>query len=81
MRKILKCEFNMDTACVELVFTDGTVIAIDTIDVENEVADNMYQRSELDWLVYNAPLEYAKLVLNGDPEKYLKAVTEYKRLD
>ena len=31
MRKIRKCEFNMDTACVELVFDDGTVIAIDTI--------------------------------------------------
>ncbi|MBR3998829.1 MAG: hypothetical protein IKI93_10865 [Clostridia bacterium] len=81
MKKIRKCEFNMDTACVELVFDDGTVIAIDTIAMENEVADNMYQRSELDWLVYNAPLEYAKLVLNGDPEKYLKAVTEYRRLD
>ena len=81
MKKIRKCEFNMDTACVELVFTDGTVIAIDTIAVENEVADNMYQRSELDWLIYNAPLEYAELVLNGDPERYLKAVTEYKRLD
>ena len=81
MKKIRKCEFNMDTACVELVFDDGTVIAIDTIAVENEVADNMYQRSELDWLIYNAPLEYAELVLNGNPEKYLKAVTEYKRLD
>ena len=81
MKKIRKCEFNMDNACVELVFTDGTVIAIDTIAVENEVADNMYQRSELDWLIYNAPLEYAELILNGDPEKYLKAVTEYKRLD
>ena len=36
MRKIRKCEFNMDTACVELVFDDETVIAIDTIAVENE---------------------------------------------
>ena len=81
MKKIRKCEYNMDTACVELVFDDGTIIAIDTIAVENEVADNMYQRSELDWLIYNAPLEYAELVLNGNPEKYLKAVTEYKRLD
>lgn len=81
MKKIRKCEFNMDTACVELVFEDGTIIAINTIAVENEVADNMYQRSELDWLIYNAPLEYAELVLNGDPEKYLKTVTEYKRLD
>ena len=71
----------MDTACVELKFFDGSKIAIDTIAVENEVADNMYQRSELDWLIYNAPLEYADLILNGDPEKYLKAVTQYKPLD
>ena len=41
----------------------------------------MYQRSELDWLIYNTPLEYANLILNGDLEKYLKAVTEYKPLD
>ena len=68
----------MDTACVELKFDDGSTIAIDTIAVENEVADNMYQRSELDYLIYNAPIEYADLILNGDPEKYLKAVTEYK---
>ena len=56
-------------------------IAIDTVAVENEVADNMYQRSELDYLIYNDPVAYAKLVLNGDPETYLKAVTEYKSLD
>mgnify|MGYP000414598048 CR=1 FL=1 len=79
--KILSCEFNIDTACVELRLSDGTMISIDTIAVENEVADNMYQRSELDWLIYNAPLEYADLILNGDPEKYLKAVTQYKPMD
>lgn len=79
--KIVSCKFNMDTACVKLKYSDGTMIAIDIIAVENEVADNMYQRSELDWLIYNAPLEYADLILNGDPEKYLKAVTQYKPLD
>ena len=81
MDRLISCEFNMDTACVELKFFDGSKIAIDTIAVENEVADNMYQRSELDWLIYNAPLGYADLILNGDPEKYLKAVTQYKPLD
>ena len=75
---IISCEFNMDTACVEMKLGDGIMIAIDTIAVENEVADNMYQRSELDWLIYNAPLEYADLILNGEPEKYLKAVTVYR---
>ena len=49
--------------------------------VENEVADNMYQWSEPDYLICNAPLAYADLILNGDPEGYLKTVTEYKPLD
>lgn len=68
MKRLLSCEFNMDTACVELKFANGSMIAIDTIAVENEVADNIYQRSELDWLIYNDPAAYADLVLNGDPE-------------
>ena len=81
MKHLISCEFNFDTVCIELRFSDGSMIAIDTIAVENEVADNMYQRSQLDYLIYNAPLEYADLILNGDPEKYLKTVTEYKSLD
>ena len=79
--KILSCEFNMDTACVELWLTDGTLISIDCTAVENEIADNMYQRSELDWLIYNDPAAYADLILNGDPETYLNDVTEYRPLE
>lgn len=67
MTHLISCEFDMNTACVELKFTDGSMIAIDTIAVENEVARNMYERSELDYLIYNAPLEYAELILNGSP--------------
>ena len=81
MKKLQSCEFNLDTNCVELIYTDGTLLSIDTIAVENEYAEDMYQRSELDWLIYNAPLDYARLVLEGNVEKYLKEVTEYKRLD
>ena len=81
MDRLISCGFNMDTACVELKFLDGSMIAIDTIAVENEVADNMYQRSELDYLIYNDPIGYADLILNGNPETYLKTVTEYKPLD
>ena len=81
MKTLLSCVYNMDNCCVELKFTDGSMIAIDTIAVENEVADNMYQRSELDYLIYNDPIGYADLILNGDPENYLKTVTEYKPLD
>ena len=81
MERLISCEFNMDTACVELKFADGSMISIDTIAVENEIADNMYQRSELDYLIYNDPIAYADLIINGNPEIYLKAITEYKSLD
>lgn len=80
MRKILSCEFNLDTTCVELCLEDGMLLSIDCTAVENEVANSMQQRSELDWLIYNDPLEYADLVLNGEIEVYLKAVIEYKIL-
>ena len=81
MKKLLSCEFNMDTACVELKYEDRTLISIDCIAVENEVARNMYERSELDYLIYNDPLSYADLVLNGDLEEYLRRVTDYRPLD
>ena len=81
MRKILSCEFNLDTVCVELRLDDGTLLSIDCTAVENEVANSMYQRSELDWLIYNDPLAYAELILNGEPGLYLKAVTEKTLLD
>ena len=66
---------------MELRFSDGSICSIDTIAVENEIARNMYERSELDYLIYNDPIAYAELILNGDPETYLKTVTEYKPLD
>lgn len=81
MERLISCEFNMDTACVELKFVDGRMISIDTIAVENEVADNMYQRSELDWLIYNKPLEYAQLVLDGNLERYVKGTPEHRLID
>ena len=78
MKTIKSCEFNMDTGCVELRFQDGSMISIDYTAVENEVADNRFQRAELAYLIYNDPLAYADLILNGDVEAYLNAVTEYK---
>ena len=81
MERLISCEFNMDTACVELIFANGSMIAIDTIAVENEVADNIYQRSELDWLIYNKPLEYAQLVLEGNLEEYVQSAAEHRLID
>ena len=69
MKKLISCRLNMDTACVELKFSDGSMIAIDTIAVENEVADNMYQRSELDWLIYQWPRSESE-VRSLTPQQY-----------
>ena len=81
MKRLISCEYNFDNCCVELKFTDGSIIAIDTIAVENEVARNMYEQSELDYLTYNDSMGYADLILNGATETYLKTVTDYKPLD
>ena len=81
MKRLISCEFNMDTACVEAKFSDGSMIAIDTIAVENEVADNMIQRPELDWLIYNKPLEYMQAVFSGEIEEYVKRSAEHRLMD
>ena len=81
MKTLASCAYNMDNCYVELKFFDGSMIAIATIAVENKVADNMYQRSELDWLIYNKPLEYAQLVLSGDLEQYVQGTPEHRLMD
>ena len=48
MKKLISCAYNMDTGCVELWYSDGSMYSIDCTAVENEVARNMYERSELD---------------------------------
>ncbi|MDY5948708.1 MAG: DUF6061 family protein [Oscillospiraceae bacterium] len=78
MKKYIKsCEFNMDTACIEVTLTDGSVVGIDCTAVEDEYADNMYERSELDYLVYNDPLKYVKLLLSGKLKEHLRDNTDY----
>lgn len=81
MEQLISCEYNMDNACAELYYAGGSKIAIDTIGIENQFADNRFQRSELDWLVYNKPQEYAFLVLNGNLTTYLRGASEHKLND
>ena len=70
--------YDMDENCVFVWMTDGRIIAIDCTKVENTFADNLYERSELDYLIYNDSAAYADLILNGDAGRYLKAVTVYE---
>lgn len=64
MRKIVSCEFNMDTACMELRLEDETLLSIDCAAVENKVANSMYQRSGCSTTI-RCPMQ---LILNGGPE-------------
>ncbi len=54
------------------------ILSIDCTKVEQVEAENMYQRSELDYLIYNDPAAYVELIVEGDPKRYLQAVTRYE---
>ena len=81
MKKLLSCELNMDTACVEMKYNDGSMISIDCTVVEHELDASMLQRGELDWLIYNKPMEYAELILDGGIEDYIKGTPEHRLMD
>ena len=81
MNKLLTCRYNTDSNLVEARFEDGTTLAIDCIAVEDEYGNTPAQRAELDWLLYNKPLEYAQLVLSGEIEHYLSLGCEHGRLE
>ena len=81
MKTLLSCEFNMDTGCVALRYSDSSMISNNCTAVEDEVANSRFQRSELDWLIYNDPLSYAELILNAESEEYLRTVTNIPQLD
>ena len=75
------CKFNMGTGCVELLLRDGRKIFIDCTGVEDALDVTMVQQTELDYLIYNDPLDYADLILNGDPKEYLKNVSGSRTLE
>ncbi len=81
MTKLLFCRYNMDTNRVEARFEDGTTLSIDCTAIEDEYGNTPAQRAELDWLLYNKPLEYAQIVLKGEIEHYLSLGCNHGRLE
>ena len=57
---------------MELLLRDGRKISIDCTGIADALDVTMAQRTELDYLIYNDLLGYADLILDGDPEEYLK---------
>ena len=66
------CKFNMDTGCGERLLREGRKISIDCTGGEDVLDVTLAQQTELDYLIYNDPLAYAELILNGEPEEYLR---------
>ena len=81
MKLLLSCKYNMDTACVELHYSDGSILALDCIEAENLYGNSPAYRTELDYLIYNDPLAYADLILTSDVEEYLRTVSQERYLD
>ncbi len=81
MKRMISCGYNMDSGCVEARFTDGSVIAVDCQAVETALDADTWQRSELDWLIYNKPLEYMQAVFSGEIEEYVKGSAEHRLMD
>ena len=81
MNKLISFHYNMDTNRVEARFEDDTTLSIDCIAIEDEYGNTPAQRAELDWLLYNKPLEYAQMVLRGETEHYLSLGCDHSGLE
>ena len=75
MSALISCKFNIETACVELLYADGEVLSIYTPSIEDSFDTTIAMRAEMDWLIYNDPLSYAEMVLDGSLESYLRRVS------
>ncbi len=75
MEKPVSCAFNMDSGCVELKWSDGLTVCIICEAVERSFETTLKQRTEMEWLIWNEPLSYAKLVLSGELEAYLRRIS------
>ena len=70
--KLTHYTFNIDAASVELRFSDGTQISIYTPRGRDDICPTIPMQTEIDWLIYNKPLTYARLVFSGELEQYAK---------
>ncbi len=81
MKTVSFARYDMDSGYVYGKLSDGNIILINCTAYEQVHADNMYERSELDYLIFNDPVGYVELVLEGNPEAYLKTVAKYRTIE
>lgn len=69
--KIKSCEFNIDTACIDITYMDGKILSLYIPTIEDSLRTTVYSRSKLDLMLGNEPLEYARMVLDGTMQGYV----------
>lgn len=74
MKTIKFCAFNIDTACIDVVYENGGTVSIYTPMIGESLRTTVHSRSKLDWLIDNEPLEYARMVLDGTLQEYLDGI-------
>ena len=72
---IIHAEYDMDSGYVYARFITGDIILIDCDEIEKKHVNNLYERSELDYLIWNDPAAYVELILKNDVEGHLKKST------
>ena len=66
------------------LLTHGSRLRFSSISPDRRSESNLHspaQRAELDWLLYNKPLEYAQMVLRGEMGRYLSLGCDHGRLE
>ena len=71
MLYVKTCAYNINNGRLEMEDLFGNQYLIDVYAVEDECADNIYQRSSLDYLLYNEPVKYVNLLLEGKLRNYV----------
>jgi len=70
MKIIKSCEFNIDTACIDVVYKNGSILSLYIPLIVESLRTTAYSRSKLDLLLDSVPLEYAQMVIDGTIQEY-----------
>ena len=59
---IIDAGYDMDNGYVYAKFITGDIVLIDCDEMEKTYSENMYERSELDCLIWNDPAAYPVVI-------------------
>ncbi len=70
----IKCKYNWDDGTVELLFSDGTKVALLCKGIEADLSIGIKAQGKLNALKVEKPSEYAVMALNGTLQAYCDTI-------